>query len=264
MNILSKHQTRRRLLRGMPDPDLLQLRIGQWFQSPQGREVWQVEREHVEPIISRLFGYHILQIGCHEEYSLIDNSPAGHKIQFSPSWRSGSQQAVADNEELPLANDSMDVVVLHHALDFTEDNHRLLREATRVLRPGGQMLIVGFNPVSYWGFWRIFKRKIHVPWRARFISRRRLTDWLHLLDLKIDRVSYGLHFSPLKYSRLLKHAARFERLGNRLSSPLGGAYFVLCVKQVATITPIVPRWQAIPSRATVIPAAENVRAKKIH
>lgn len=126
------------------------------------------------------------------------------------------------------------------------------------------MLIVGFNPVSYWGFWRIFKRKIHVPWRARFISRRRLTDWLHLLDLKIDRVSYGLHFSPLKYSRLLKHAARFERLGNRLSSPLGGAYFVLCVKQVATITPIVPRWQAIPSRATVIPAAENVRAKKIH
>jgi len=264
MNILSKHETRRRLLRGLPDSDTLHLRLGQWFQSPQGSEVWRIEQEHAEPIISRLFGYHILQIGCHEDYSLIENSPAGHKILFSPTWRGGEQQAVADNEELPLANDSMDVVLLHHALDFTDDNHRLLREATRVLRPGGQMLIIGFNPMSYWGLWRVFKRRSTIPWRARFISRRRLTDWLQLLDLDIKRVSYSLHFSPLKFAQLLKYAGRFEKLGARMASPFGGAYFVLCVKQVATITPIVPRWQAIPSRASVIPAAENVRAKKFH
>lgn len=264
MNIFSKHETRRRLLRGLPDTDMLQLLIGQWFQSPQGSEVWRTELQHVEPIISRLFGYHILQIGCHEEYSLIESSPVGHKILFSPAWRSGNQQAVADNEELPLGNDSMDVVVLHHALDFAEDSHRLLREATRVLRPGGQMLIVGFNPISYWGLWRLFGRRVNIPWRGRFISRGRVTDWLQLLDLEISQVSYGLHFAPLKSSRLLKYAERFETLGSRMASPFGGAYFIRCIKQVATVTPIMPRWQAIPSRATVIPAAENVRAKKIH
>lgn len=264
MNIFSKHETRRRLLRGMPDSDMLQMLIGQWFQSPQGQKVWRFEKQQVEPLISRLFGYHILQIGCHEEYSLLDASPVGHKIMFAPNWRPGAQQAVADNEELPLANDSMDVVVLHHALDFTEDHHRLLREATRVLRPGGQMLIIGFNPYSQWGFWRMFKRRINIPWRGRFIGRGRLTDWLQLLDLHIDKVEYGLHFPPTRIRRLLKYATRFERLGKRLSSPLGGAYFVLCVKQVATMTPIIPRWQAIPSRASVIPAAENVRARKIH
>lgn len=268
MNVFSKYQTRRRLLRGMPDSDMMQMLIGQWFQSPQGAEVFQYEHERVAAIISRLFGYHILQIGCHEEYSLIDESPVGHKIMFAPSWRPGAQQAVADNEELPLASDSIDVVVLHHALDFTEDSHRLLREATRVLRPGGHMLIVGFNPLSYWGLWRMFKRRINIPWRGRFISRGRLTDWLQLLDLQTDSVHYGLHFPPLRYQRLLRHSARFENLGRRLSSPLGGAYFILCVKQVAPLTPIVPRWQALPTRATVIPAAENVRAnvraRKVH
>lgn len=264
MNIFSKHETRRRLLRGMSDTDMMQMLIGRWLQSPQGQQVLRFEREQITPIISRLFGYHILQIGCHEEYSLLDESPVGHKIMFAPAWRPGAQQAVADNEELPLANDSMDVVLLHHALDFTEDHHRLLREATRVLRPGGKLLIVGFNPYSHWGLWRLFKRRINMPWRGRFISKGRLTDWLQLLDLQIDRVNYGLHFLPLKFNRLLRHASRFEKLGNRLASPLGGAYIVLCVKQVAPITPILPRWRTLPTRATVIPAAENVRARRIH
>lgn len=235
--------------------------ISHWYQTPQGMEVLKAEREIVTPILSRLFGYHILQLGCNQEYSLIDESPAGHKIIFAPSWHPGTRHAVADNEELPLASDSIDVIVIHHALDFTEDSHRLLREATRVLRPGGQMLIIGFNPYSHWGLWKLFKRRSNVPWRGRFISRRRLTDWLQLLNLRIDTVEYGLHFSPLKFARLLKHAQGLERFGRKLKSPLGGAYVVLCVKELMPITPIVPRWRPLRAPASVLPAAENVRVK---
>jgi len=261
MNLFSKHETRRRLIKGLPDSDLLPTLISQWYQTPQGIAVLEAEKAIAAPIISRLFGYHILQVGPNEEISLIDDSPVGHKIIFSPSWRPGARQAVADIEELPLANDSIDVVVVHHALDFTEDSHRLLREVTRVLRPGGHMLIIGFNPLSYWGLWRLFKRRIQIPWRGRFISKPRLSDWLQLLDLQIDTVEYGLHFLPLKISSLLKRAAKFESFGSRLRSPLGGAYFITCVKQVAPITPIVPKWRPLRTPATVIPAAENVRAK---
>ena len=185
----------------------------------------------------------------------------GQKIIFAPGYRPGSKNPVADNEELPLASDSIDVVVLHHGLDFTDDSHKLLREVTRVLRPGGQMLIIGFNPFSYWGIWKLFKRKISIPWRGRFISRRRLSDWLQLLDLHIDSVGYGLHFPPLNLSRMLKHAPKMERFGSKIRSPFGGAYFILCVKQVIPVTPILQRWRALRTRATAIPAAENVRAK---
>ena len=185
----------------------------------------------------------------------------GQKLIFSPAYRAGSKNPVANNEELPLASDSIDVVVLHHGLDFTDDSHKLLREVTRVLRPGGQLLIIGFNPYSYWGIWKLFKRKINLPWRGRFISRRRLSDWLQLLDLQIDSVSYGLHFPPLNLSRMLKHAQRMESFGSKIRSPFGGAYFILCVKQVVPITPILQRWRTLRTRATAIPAAENVRAK---
>ncbi|MDP6650601.1 MAG: hypothetical protein QGF90_00550, partial [Gammaproteobacteria bacterium] len=123
------------------------------------------------------------------------------------------------------------------------------------------MLIIGFNPYSWWGFWKLFKRKINIPWRGRFISKGRLSDWLQLLSLQIDSVDYGLHFLPFKYSRLLQLAPRMERFGSRINSPLGGAYFILCVKQVAPLTPILPKWRPIRTRATVMPLAENVRIK---
>jgi len=123
------------------------------------------------------------------------------------------------------------------------------------------MLIVGFNPYSHWGFWKLFKRKINIPWRGRFISRGRLTDWLRLLDLHIDNVSYGLHFLPLKSQRLLRHAKKLETAGVNLHSPLGGAYIIVCLKQVVPVTPILPRWRPLRTRVGILPAAENIRAK---
>ena len=213
MKLFSKYETRRRLIKGLPDSDLLSTLVSQWYQTLQGATVLKAEKEIVSPILARLFGYHILQVGPNEDVSLIDDSPVGHKIIFAPSWRSGTRNTVAHIEELPLATDSIDVVVVHHALDFTEDSHRLLREVTRVLRPGGKMLIIGFNPLSYWGFWRLFKRKIHIPWRARFISKRRLSDWLQLLNLQIDSIDYVLHFLPVKFTGLLKQAQKFEKVG---------------------------------------------------
>ena len=265
MNLLSKHETRRRLLRGMPDTDMLSSQVAHWFQSPQGEAVLKAEKEVVQASLEKLFGYHILQLGFSEDHSLIEQSPVGHKIFFSPSLRSGSTSAVASNEELPLISDTIDIIVIHHALDFAENSHRVLREATRVLRPGGHILIVGFNPYSFWGFWKLFKRKKNIPWQGKFISKRRVSDWLKLLDLHIDSSSYCLHFMPVKMAKLLRRAESLENLGNKLHSPFGGAYFIHCIKQSMPVMPIMPKWRPLRRRPSVMPAAENVRAKiKVH
>jgi len=50
----------------------------------------------------------------------------------------------ADMYELPFVEKSFDLVVLHMVLHFAERPHDVLREAARVLRPGGQFLIVDF------------------------------------------------------------------------------------------------------------------------
>jgi SAM-dependent methyltransferase len=245
----------------MPEKNNRQPQFSEWFDTPLGEKVLAAEKQLLEGYLSRMFGYHILQLGCSEDHSLIEDSPVGHKILFSPCFHNGARQAVADNEELPLAEDSMDVVLIHHALDFTPDSHRLLREAMRVLRPGGRLLVLGFNPVSAWGIARWFRRKSESPWNARFISLRRLSDWLKLLDLHVDNILFGVHFLPLQYGKLLRNADRMEAFGKRFASPLGGAYFVQGTKQVVPITPIVPRWRPLRTAATVMPATENVRAK---
>jgi ubiquinone/menaquinone biosynthesis C-methylase UbiE len=51
-----------------------------------------------------------------------------------------------DIYDLPLGNDSFDVVILHQVLHFLDDGARAIKEAARVLRPGGRLLVVDFAP----------------------------------------------------------------------------------------------------------------------
>lgn len=261
MSFLSKRETRRRLLQGIDELDSISTLLTQWFQTPLGQVALEAERLAARSIIERMFGYHILQIGGSEEHLLINDSPISHKIIFSASHRPGGVNTVANIEQLPLANDSIDAVVMHHALDFTEDSHALLREVTRVLRPGGQMLVIGFNPLSQWGLMRLFRRKHTVPWRGRFIARHRLIDWFRLLDLRVDQSLSGLHVPPLNFGRLLVRSDSFEDVGRKLGSPFGGVYLISCIKQVAPITPILPKWRPVRAQRGVVPVGDNFRSK---
>lgn len=91
-------------------------------------------------------------------------------------------------DALPLATESIDVLLLPHTLEFERDQHQVLREAERVLKPEGVLHILGFNPCSIIGLWR------HLPCRtsrnvlsgARFIGAGRVLDWLSLLNFEAE------------------------------------------------------------------------------
>ena len=42
---------------------------------------------------------------------------------------------------------------VHHLLDFAESPQDILREIARVTLPMGHIVLVGFNPLSFWGAW---------------------------------------------------------------------------------------------------------------
>jgi ubiquinone/menaquinone biosynthesis C-methylase UbiE len=48
--------------------------------------------------------------------------------------------------DLAMPRDSFDVVVIHQVLHFLDDGGRAIREAARVLRPQGRLLVVDFAP----------------------------------------------------------------------------------------------------------------------
>ena len=177
---------------------------------------------------------------------------------FRPAWRAGSAHPVALSEELPVASDSVDVVVLHHALDFTEQTHRLLRSDPGV-KTGWSYADRRFNPASLWGLAKLLRSRNQVPWCGAFISKGRLADWLQLLNLRLKSTELGLYSPPTKVTKILAHASRIERFGAEKQLPFGGIYVMQCVKQIVPITPIVPRWRPLRSGSLGVPAVENIR-----
>ena len=58
----------------------------------------------------------------------------------------GVQIRQGDIYALPLARDSFDVVTMHQVLHYLDDPAKAIREAARVLRPGGRLVVVDLAP----------------------------------------------------------------------------------------------------------------------
>lgn len=217
-----------------------------WFGTALGSALLDAERSALMPWHGRLFGQQVLQVGCANGVSLLNDTPASMKISFAPAWDSEQPAPVADNAALPLESGSVDAVLVHHALDFAPDSHRLLREVSRVTAPGGRILIIGFNPVSLWGVGRLLRGR-RAPWNGRFIALRRMQDWLRLLDYQVEDIGYGGFLLPYEGQRILRRAAQYEQFGRRYLKPLGGFYLITARKQVLPLTPVESRWPRLRS-----------------
>jgi len=80
----------------------------------------------------------------------------------------------------PFERDSFDLVVVHQVLHFLDDPARALREAARLLTPGGRVLIVDFAPHSL-----EFLRSEHAHRRLGFRSDT-IVGWLEAAGLAAD------------------------------------------------------------------------------
>ncbi|MEI6415016.1 MAG: methyltransferase domain-containing protein [Pseudomonadota bacterium] len=221
-------------------------RLIDWLQSPVGNALLRLEQTQLEIWLPKLFGYHLLFLGlpCAIEDSLA-LSHIRHRIQVSQVVHTSAMTSRIQGhpEHLPIANDSIDAVVLFHALDFSPDPHQILREVERVLIPEGQILIFGFNPLSLWGGWRLFARcGGKAPWCGRFLMSYRVSDWLALLGFDRALVA-GLMFRlPIQQETLLRQSEFIESFGARWWPGLGAVYLIHGIKRVSRLRPIMMRW----------------------
>jgi SAM-dependent methyltransferase len=220
-----------------------------WLATPPGVYMLAWERELVAAAVSDVFGFHALQLGLPELDGLATNRmPHRWLATETPNEKA---TFVTNFAALPFPANSLDLVVLPHALELTADPHAAMREVERVLVPEGRVVICGFNPMSLWGFrqarahlyQRLGFEHMFLPEAGDFIGYLRLRGWLRLLGLEIESVHFGCHRPALTNPKWLARFVWMDRLGARLWPILGAVYCLVAVKKVRGMTLLNPAWK---------------------
>ena len=241
-------------------PQSAQKELEQWFQSALGRSLLASQRAVIEQKIQRLFGVYQLEIGVSHRIPVGNPSSLGYKFHLLPDWETDlpDNTVISTSDEIAIDHDILDLVILHHALDFSADPHQTLREVFRVLKSSGYLLIVGFNPLSMWGLRRLITRSRKAPWNNHFISGRRIEDWLNLLDFKVDGLDYHYYGLPINSQRFVRYFSWLDGLLNS-KVPLGAYYTILAQKQVGCRIGVAPRWSHKKAAVVGLPLASGIR-----
>lgn len=227
---------------------------GDWFQTELGAHLLEAEQRWFDHTVADIFGFHALQVGMHVA-DLLSASRIPHRVHM----QADAGELRAHPSDLPLASQSIDLLVLPHVLEFSGNPHQILREVERVLMPEGRLLISGFNPLSLWGVTRLARHRTGgYPWRGRFIHLNRIKDWLALLGLEFAAGHMCCYSPPFSSRRWLERFSFMEMAGDRWWAMGGGVYFLHAVKRVKGMRLLAAPWQNTVRPKTILaPAARR-------
>lgn len=228
--------------------------MGAWLATPPGVYLLEWEQRHLDAAVADVFGFHALQLGLPQLDALRGNRMPHRWLAVDTPHRSDGlvhvpppdQRAVTlncDFDALPFDSQSLDLVVLPHALELARDPHRTLREVERVLMPEGRVVIIGFNPNSLWGMRQQtgyarrhlglgLGKSMFLPREGEVISYRRLRDWLRLLSFEVETGRFGCYRPPMRSDPWLSRFEWMESAGARWWPVFGAVYALTAVKRV--------------------------------
>lgn len=237
--------------------------LAEWLDSPQGRYVLGWELEQYDSAVEDVFGFRAVQVGLPGIDFLRRNRIS---YRFPLSLEPGAA-VTADPLQLPIASNSIDLLVLPHVLEFNPDPHLVLREAERVLMPEGQVVISGFNTLSLWGLKQsLSRRDARYPWNAHMIGLLRLKDWLKLLGFELNGGKFGCYAPPFANDKWLSRFAFMEKAGARWWPIAGGVYVVRAIKRTVGMRLVTPAWrkERVKARALSPVTSSNGHASTHH
>ena len=247
----------------------------QWFETPPGRYLLAWERAEFARAVGDVFGYHALQLGLPEIDTLEANRMPHRWLAVAPGAApaAGRASLMTDFSALPFEENSLDLVVLPHALELSADPHATLREVERVLMPEGRVVITCLNPASLWGLRQkrahVYRRlgfgELFLPESGEFIGYRRLRDWLRLLSFEVESSTFGCWRPAMTSEKWLARYEWMDSLGERWWPIFGAAYFIVAVKRVRGVKLIGPAWRRARALATApVPLAPRSHRARPH
>ncbi|MGV6802280.1 MAG: class I SAM-dependent methyltransferase [bacterium] len=160
-----------------------------------------------------------------EAERLIDLAPEG---MGAISSKGRGITCLTGDHHWPLADASMDRVLIIHGLEEAAAPRKLLREIWRVLTDDGRVIIAVPNRRGPWSMVETTPFSAGRPYLKGQLDR--------LLSESMFSPSYwssALYFPPSDYRFLLRAANAWERAGELLWSPFAGLTLVEAVKELA-------------------------------
>ncbi len=203
----------------------------------------QAESELMSEALDDVFGWELLQVGTWgpREQILAGCRTRRHAVVSGRRSAAADADITARLSQLPVANGAVDAVVLPHTLEFETDPYAVVREVDRVLAGEGQLIVLGFRPLSLWGFRSRAISRGYPPGLKRMLGARRIADWLELLGYDVSLTRNYLFTPP--WSQSAPQAGVPSALLRRgwLKPWPAGAYLIKARKRVYTLTPIRPK-----------------------
>ena len=146
--------------------------------------------------------------------------------------RRGNLTAMVESSFLPLPDLSVDRFVMLHLVEHTVDLQTSLREAWRILKPEGRLLVIVPNRTSIWA------RVENNPFAfGRPFSRSQLNSILEDSQFETLQSRHGLFFPPSQRPTALRFSSALDNIGGKIMPLAGGVIFAESIKRMVIPPP---------------------------
>lgn len=234
--------------------------IRQFYQSPLGRLTARILSEKIRSFWLDDAGKNIV---LHRPDTCVIG--VGYTIPYFDQWQDchtiavmGAMQGVVrwpsygpsrvvltEDHILPFADQSVEHIVMVHAVENADYLRELMDEVWRVLKPNGRVLMVVPNRSGLWA------KSDNTPFGyGRPFSMKQIRAMLFDAQFVIEHDRRALYFMPSHNRVLLWLAPVLEKLGVALMPRLGGVTLVEASKRLYNATPL----RVAPSKSRLKPS----------
>jgi SAM-dependent methyltransferase len=151
------------------------------------------------------------------------------------AWPPGraSLSCMAEEEALPFPDLSFDRILIIHGLEQADNARRTLREAWRLLRDDGRIIVVVPNRRGLWAYAESTPFGHGQPY-----SQGQLARLLNGIFFKVERQDQALFAPPLNWRLNLRAFEYLEAAGSVLAPQIAGLTIAEAVKDLHAVMPL--------------------------
>lgn len=175
-----------------------------WYKTPLGSFVIREEEKALRGLLP--MGEKFLEVGAGTGWWLrkfrypevVAVEPSSRMLEIGKKRTPWVRWICARGEELPLEDESFDVVLLFTVLEFVQDVRKVLNESMRVLKKNGVLIVGILNALSSWvALYRRLGDKGIEPWsRAHFYTKEDLVELLGTCEMEREVVFLSPNATP--------------------------------------------------------------------